>query len=45
MYTTSIAKHMEQQLCLAFISNDIVIIAYSKEEEGIPCFDSFQRLH
>ena len=36
---------MEQKLCHAFINNDLVTIIYSKEEEGIPYFDSFQRLH
>jgi len=36
---------MEQQLCPTFVNNDIITIVYSKEEEGIPCFDSFQRLH
>jgi hypothetical protein len=44
-YATGIAKHMEQQLCPTFINNDLVIIAYSKEKEGIPYFDLFHRLH
>jgi hypothetical protein len=36
---------MEQQLCPTFVNNDLVIIVYLKEKEGIPYFDLFQRLH
>ncbi len=40
-----IAKNMEQILCLAFINNDLVTTLHPMEEEGIPCFNSFQRSH
>jgi len=36
---------MEQILCHAFINNDLVTTLHSIEEKGIPCSDSFQRLH
>jgi len=36
---------MEQILCHAFINSDLVTTFHSIEEKGIPCSDSFQRLH
>ncbi len=45
-YTIKVYQgNMEQTLCFAFINNDLVITLHSMEEKGIPCFDSFQRLH